>query len=305
MSTAKEMMEYYLGGTGFVESFNVDTFGTIFGRAIWQFALVMAPIFGVGLVIAILSNYIQVGYLFSTKAIQPKLSRMNPIEGFKKMFSLKALYELAKAAFKLIVIGVIVYMQVERNLQVILSTMHIGMEEAIASTFDIIISTAFVICIAIAVFAAIDYVYQWFKYEKDLKMTKYEVKTEFKQMEGDPQIKSKRQAIHRKLAVARMMQSVPDADVVITNPTHFAVAIKYDKKKADAPIVVALGQDRVALRIKEIAREHNVEIVENKMVARALYSACEIGSQIPLDLYQAVAEILAYVYRIKNGVRNR
>ncbi|MBQ9624912.1 MAG: EscU/YscU/HrcU family type III secretion system export apparatus switch protein, partial [Clostridia bacterium] len=154
---------------------------------------------------------------------------------------------------------------------------------------------------ALAIFSIVDYVYQWFKYEKDLMMSKYEVKTEFKQMEGDPQIKSRRQQKHREMAARRMMQSIPDADVVITNPTHFAVALKYDEEIKDAPIVLAKGQDLVAQRIKEIAVQYGIEIVENKEVARAIFAACEVGSEIPLELYQSVAEILAYVYKIKNG----
>jgi len=300
MSRTQDLLELYLGGSAYV-TLDVAGVTTLFTNVILTFLLIMAPIFGGAVIIAIIANYAQIGWLFSTKALEPKFDRMNPLSGFKRMISLHSLYELLKASFKLIIVFVIAFVQIKGQMDMILRAMHAGPIESIYPLFVAICNLCFAISGALAVFSVVDYVYQWFKYEKDLMMTKYEVKTEFKQMEGDPQIKSKRQQKHREMAARRMMQSVPDADVVITNPTHFAVALQYDDEKRDAPVVLAKGQDRLALRIKEIARDHGIEIVENKEVARALYASCEIGSEIPVELYQSVAEILAYVYKMKHG----
>lgn len=300
MGRVQKLMEMYLSGSAFV-TFDAAGVTTLFMNVIFSFLMIMAPLLGCAVLIAFMTNYMQIGWLFSTKALKPKFSKMNPISGFKRMFSLQSLYELLKSIFKLIIVFVIAYVQISGHMDIILRTMHMGVVDSIYPTFVAISNTCFAISGALAVFSIVDYVYQWFKYEKDLMMSKYEVKTEFKQMEGDPQIKSKRQQKHREMAARRMMQSVPDADVVITNPTHFAVALKYDDESKDAPVVLAKGQDRLALRIKEVARECGIEIVENKEVARALYASCEIGSEIPVSLYQSVAEILAYVYKMKNG----
>lgn len=300
INSTKNVMERYLTSSGFV-TLDVAGVSTLFLDVVITFLLIMAPILGGAFVIAVIANYVQIGWLFSTKALQPKFDRMNPLSGFKRMISLQSLYELLKAMFKLIIVAVIAFVQIKGHMDLIMRSMTMGLTESIYPTFIAVLDTCFAISGALAVFSIVDYVYQWFKYEKDLMMSKYEVKTEFKQMEGDPQIKSKRQQKHREMAARRMMQSVPDADVVITNPTHYAVALKYDEDTKSAPEVLAKGQDRIALRIKEIAREHDVEIVENKEVARALYASCEVGSEIPTSLYQSVAEILAYVYKMKNG----
>lgn len=300
MSNTIELLQRYIGGSGAV-TLDIAGIMNVMTHAVFSFLLIMAPIFGVSVIVAILANYVQVGYLFSTEALQPKFDRMNPLSGLKRMISIQSLYEMLKAMFKLVIIIVIAYVQIKGHLPMMLRTMQIGALASVKPVFIAMCNTCFTISGALAVFSIVDYVYQWFKYEKDLKMSKYEVKTEFKQMEGDPQIKSKRQQAHREMSARRMMQSVPDADVVITNPTHFAVAIKYDEEVKDAPIVLAKGQDRIAQRIKEIATENNIDIVENVEVARALYAACEVGSEIPINLYQSVAEILAYVYKMKNG----
>lgn len=300
MNKSKEVLEWYLSGSGHV-TLDVAGIRTVLINGSVAFFTIMWPIFCGGLVIAFLANYIQIGYFFSTKALQPSFDKMNPINGFKRMFSLNTIYDLLKAIFKLIIVLTIAVVQMKSNMTFVEQTMALGPIEAIYPLFIRISNMCFILAGALAIFSVVDYVYQWFKYEKDLMMSKYEVKTEFKQMEGDPQVKAKRQQKHREMSARRMMQSVPDADVVITNPTHFAVALKYDDGERDAPVVLAKGQDRLALRIKEIARDYGVEIVENKEVARALYASCEIGQEIPVALYQSVAEILAYVYKMKNG----
>lgn len=294
----------YLGGERMLDVSNAAGFTRVMTHATGAFIWAMLPVFAVAVLAALLANYIQVGILFSTKALQPKMEHLNPLSGFKRMFSLKAIYETIKALGKLIIILVIIYIQMRKNMDLFLRTTTMGMTESVPLIFNAIINACFYVCLFLAIFSVTDYVYQWFKYEKDLKMTKYEVKTEFKQMEGDPEIKAKIKQKQRQMATARMMQDVPDADVVITNPTHFAVALQYDQKKNGAPVVLAKGQDLVAQRIKEIAKEHGVEIVENKPVARALYAGCQIGGEIPGELYGAVAEILAYVYKMKNGGRS-
>lgn len=296
----QKVMEMYLSGSSFV-TLDVNGFRTVFMTAILNFLIIMSPILAGALVVAFVANYAQIGWLFSTKALEPKFDRMNPLSGLKRMVSLESLYNMLKSIFKLIIIIVIAVVRIRKYLEMILRTMTMGVLESINPIFMAILDVCFYISGALAIFSIVDYVYQWFKYEKELMMSKYEVKTEFKQMEGDPQIKSRRQQKHREMAARRMMQSIPDADVVITNPTHFAVALKYDETVKDAPIVLAKGQDLVAQRIKEIAAQYGIEIVENKEVARALFASCEVGSEIPLELYQSVAEILAYVYKIKNG----
>lgn len=300
MLNTKKLLTRYLGGSAHV-TLGIEGINTVMANAVLNFLIIMAPIFGVGVIVAVMANYVQVGWLFTTKALEPKFDRMNPLSGLKKMVSLQAFYEMLKSVFKLIIIVIIAYLQIKSHMPLILRTTNMGAMQSVGPVFTAIINTCFTISGALAIFSIVDYVYQWFKFEKDLKMSKYEVKTEFKQMEGDPQIKAKRQQKHREMSAKRMMQSVPDADVVITNPTHFAVAIKYDEEEKEAPVVLAKGKDRLAMRIKEIAKENNINIVENVEVARALYASTEVGSQIPINLYQSVAEILAYVYKTNNG----
>lgn len=278
-------------------------FTFILKEAVVTFIYAMLPIFGVAILAALVVNYVQVGFLYSTEALMPKLSRLNPASGLKRMFSIQTVYELFKSIGKLIIVGILGYMQVSKNLKTYLNLMDMGAMKASAVIFNTVINACFVITAALAVFSILDYVYQWFKYEKDLRMTKYEIKMEYKQQEGDPEIKAKIKQKQREMASQRMMQEVPGADVVITNPTHVAVAIKYDEEKTGAPIILAKGLDLVAQRIKEIAGKNKVEIYESKEIARALYAQCEIGQEIPAELYGAVAEILAYVYKMKNGGR--
>ncbi len=262
-------------------------------------AKIVLPLLLVGFVAAIAVNVVQIGFLFSTKALEPKFSRLNPLEGLKRMFSLRTLFELAKTIAKTILIGYIAYDVVIKNASSFMLMAGENINSSISAIWTSIINAGFKIGLVLLIIAILDFVYQWFKYEKELRMSKYEIKMEYKQTEGDPQIKSRIRQKQRQMAMMRMMESVPEADVVITNPTHFAVALKYDSEATGAPIVTAKGQDYLAQRIKEIAREHKVEIVENKPVAQALYKNCEIGREIPLELYQAVAEILAYVYKRK------
>ena len=266
------------------------------------FAKVMAPIMGTLLVGGLAVNYAQVGFVFTTETIAFNIERViNPINGLKKMFSIRAVADLFKSIIKIVIVAVVVYQYIKGQIDNILNVM--GMETinifsffgALAFSLGIRISITFVIL------GLFDYLFQWWQYERDLKMSKQEVKDEYKQTEGNPQVKSKIKEKQRAMSMRRMMQEVPNADVVITNPTHFAVAIKYNTEVSAAPMVIAKGQDFIAQRIKEIARENKVEIVENKPLARTLFSTVEIGEAIPQELYQAIAEVLAFVFSLKEG----
>jgi flagellar biosynthetic protein FlhB len=260
---------------------------------------VMGPIMAIALVTALAVEYAQVGVLFTTETLKFKLERLSPISGLKRIFSLRAVVELVKSIVKLVFVGYVAYSFIKGQSDNVLNIMNmdaIGISTYIASTS---LDLAIRICIVMVFIGAVDYIYQWYDYEKNLRMTKQEIKEEYKQVEGNPEIKSKIKQKQREMSMRRMLQDVPKADVVITNPTHFAVAIKYDDKVSSAPIVIAKGQDFLAQRIKETARENKVEIVENKPLARALYDAVNIGQEIPQELYQAVAEVLAFVYSLK------
>jgi flagellar biosynthetic protein FlhB len=247
-------------------------------------------------------NYGQVGFLFTTKTIAPKFSKINPLEGFKRIFSKRSLVDLAKAIIKLAIIGSIVYTEIKKNVENI-SLWYTG---NIWGTVCLLGNTVFDLAIKIGtillVFAILDYGYEWWRHELDLMMTKQEVKDEYKLMEGDPQVRSRIRAKQRELGMRRMMQEIPKADVVITNPTHYAVAISYDPDNDEAPVVVAKGQGFLALKIKEVAQRNGVVITENKPLAKALFTSTEVGQMIPSELFHVVAEVLAYVYDLKGKI---
>ncbi len=262
-------------------------------------AKTVLPIMFAILIVGLAINVFQVGLMLSAERLEPKLDNLNPINGFGRIFSKRSLVELIKSIFKIVVIGFFLYLYLKDQIPLLPQFIFFDLAHSLATAADIIFTMAFQVVAVIMVMAAADYAYQCWQTTQDLKMSKQEVKDEYKQMEGDPQIKGKIKQKQRQMAMQRMMQEVPKADVIVTNPTHLAVALSY-KKGMIAPTVVAKGQDLVAERIKQIAREHRILIVENKPVARALYEAVEVGDMVPAELYQAVAEILAYVYRIKH-----
>ncbi len=257
------------------------------------------PIFLATYVAALLIGYIQVGFVFSTDPLTPKPERLNPVEGFKKTFSKRALVELSKSLLKVIVTAFVVYTVLKKHYYVFprFVDMELGITLKILS--EIVFEMALKVGAVFIIIGIVDYIYQWYEHEKSLKMSKYDIKQEYKQTEGDPQVKSRQRQIQRQAAMKRMMSEVPDADVVITNPTHFAVALKYEADRVEAPVVVARGQDFVALKIKEIALANDVVVVENPFLARTLFYATDIGDLVPEELYQAVAEVLAFVYKQK------
>ncbi|WP_258525520.1 flagellar biosynthesis protein FlhB [Paenibacillus sp. YN15] len=264
-----------------------------------QVLLLLAPIFAVTVLVGILANYMQIGFLLTGEAFKIKFSKINPIEGAKRIFSLKSLVDFAKTLLKLTLIGYLVYSSLWGEKENLVNLAHLPLADVLAYVARLTVMMGIKIGVALVILSIFDYMYQKYEYEKNLRMSKQDIKDEYKKSEGDPQIKGKIKEKQRRMALARMMQDVPKADVVITNPTHFAVAIQYDNGKMDAPRVVAKGTDFVALKIKEVAKENGVITMENRPLARALYDQVEIGQTIPAELFQAVAEVLAYVYRLK------
>ncbi len=259
------------------------------------------PLLLIALVTGVLVTYLQVGFIFTLETIKPKFEKISPLKGFKNMFSLRSLVELIKSVLKLVLILYVAVSYVYNNLDRVLATFELSVGQIIISIWDIVFGIIIRCSILLLVIAIFDFVYKRWKNNKDLMMSKKEIKDEYKQSEGDPQLKAKIKEKQRAFAMGRMMQDVPKADVIITNPTHFAVALKYDSNLGDAPIVTAKGQDLIAQNIKRIAGEADVPIIENKPLARALFHTVDIGEFIPPDLYEAVAEVLAYVYNLKHN----
>jgi flagellar biosynthetic protein FlhB len=260
---------------------------------------ILAPVVLLMAVFAILANVGQVGFLLTTEPLKPDLNKLNPINGFQNLFSLKSLIELIKSLLKMGVIGYIAYVTIRQELPrlPLLSTMSTGgiFSFICRVSFRLILRSA----IALLIMAILDYVYQRYELNKSLMMTKEEVKEEMKQAEGDPMVRGRIRKAQHRIARQRMMNRVPQADVIITNPQHLAVALQYEAKDMAAPRVIAKGAGLIAQKIKEIAKEHGIPLVEDKPLAQLLYKTIEIGESIPPHLYQAVAEILAYVYRLR------
>ena len=247
---------------------------------------------------AIAGTFAQTRLLVRGELLKPKFSRINPLQGVKRLFSLKSVVDAFKGILKITLLMIIIFSCLcDRFLE---SSKYLYTDLDMASRHIFESGKNMVLCIvlAFAVVAALDYFYQWWDYERQLRMSKQEIKEEYKQTEGDPQIKGKIKENQRKMAQRRMMQQVPKADVVIRNPTHFAVALRYDPDRDNAPIVLAKGQDELALRIVRVAEENKVEVVENVPLARALYAQAELDREIPPELYGAVAEVLVYIFKL-------
>lgn len=273
--------------------------GNLIATVLLQILLICTPFFIFGFVVTLVITIYQVGWKVTTKPMMPKLDKFNPINGFKRMFSSESLFELLKSILKIGLIFYIAYSSIKDEADNLFILYEIPLQQAIGLIGTIVLDAGLKISIAYLVIGIADYVYQKYKFSEDMKMTKQEVKDEFKNTEGNPEIKGRQRQKMREVSQRRMMQDVPKADVVITNPTHYAVAIKYDAETAKAPIVLAKGEDYLAQKIKEAAKEHQVEIVENKPLARMLYANVDIGQEIPPELYQAVAEVLAMVYNTR------
>ena len=283
-----------------MEIFDVKQAVNLGNEIVFDIIIACLPVLVGSFIVAFVGNVIQVGWKFTAKPLKPKLDRLNPIGGLKRMFSQEKVVELIKSILKVLAIAVVAYNEVKGRWKFILNLYDFEFMQAIVNIFDIVLDVGIKISIIFVIIGLADFVYQKWKHLHDLKMSKQEVKDEMKQSEGDPLVKGRIRQKMREGARRRMMQELPKADVVITNPTHFAVAIKYDRETAEAPYVLAKGADYVAANIKEAAKQYDIEIVENKPLARMLYYNVEIGDQIPPELYQMVAEVLAYVYSIKN-----
>jgi len=280
---------------------NISEFIIFAQRVVSRFILALSPLLAAVFITAILSNIMQVGFVLSGESITPKLSKIDPIKGFGRLISKQGFMELFKSLLKMVIVGGIAYLTVKSEMN---NVAHLG-EMDLNSIFIyifIIFFKIFIRCILAMIFLVIiDFAFQKWDFENRNKMTKQEVKDEFKRTEGDPLIKSRIKSIQMEMARRRMMQAVPDADVVITNPTHIAVALKYNSSEMNAPKLLAKGAGKIAEKMKEIAEEHDIPIVENMELARNLNSLVEIGQEIPPVLFQAVAEILAYIYKIKSN----
>lgn len=264
------------------------------------FFQVVAPIVCISILFSIIATVAQTKPMFVVDSLKPKFNRINPLEGIKRLISVKSLFDVIKGIIKIIIIIVILYSFIMDSLLAISRTIQMDLLSSCVVLLDLMMSLVFRVCMAFAGISILDLFFQWWEHERQLKMSKEELKQEYKQMEGNPQIKGKIKEVQRKMAMSRMMQAVPEADVVIKNPTHFAVALKYNFEKDGAPILLAKGQDEVALRIIKAAEENDVYVLEDKPLARAIYATTDINQEIPADFYGTVAEILVYVYKLKN-----
>ena len=271
------------------------------GSWVLGYARIIVPIVALLVVAALAVNYAQVGVLLTLQPLTPKAERISPFSGIKRIFSSKGLVELAKSLFKIGAVVYVTYLTISADINNLVSYMDMGVGQIFTLSGDIILTLTFRIILLLLIMAILDYSFQRWDYEKNLRMTRQEVREEVKQQEGDPMVRSRVRNLQREMSQQRMMDDVMTADVVVTNPTHVAVALKYDMENMPAPLVVAKGQRLVAQRIKEVARDAGIPLVENKPLARALFKVVQIGDEIPEDLFKAVAQVLAFVFQLKRG----
>jgi flagellar biosynthesis protein FlhB len=277
-----------------------DTLLLVVTPYIWLAIKALLPFFIVLMIVGVSSYLVQFGFLVSTKAITPSLKKLNPISGIKKLFSVKSLFETIKGIAKIILVALIAYYVIKSQMQRMMGLTELDPDSIFLQFWDVSFMIVVRVMIALAILAIIDYTYQKYTYLKQQKMTKQEVKDEFKNTEGDPKVKSRIRRIQMEMAQRRMMQEVPKADVVITNPTHFAVALRYRQTIDPAPVVTAKGRGLIALKIRKEAERAGVPVIERKPLARSLYDRCRLGDQIPADLFRVVAEVLAFIFTTKS-----
>jgi flagellar biosynthesis protein FlhB len=279
-----------------LDTLNMRMYGLTWAH---QYVAIVGPMVALLVAAALAVNYVQVGVLFSGEALAPKLNRISPLSGLQRLFSAKGLVELAKALFKVAAVAFITYLTISSALGGMIDFMDMSVGQIFPMCGAIILQLGYRITLLLLVMAILDYAFQRYDYEKSLRMTKQEVREELKQQEGDPLVRSRVRSLQREMSQRRMMADVGTADVVVTNPTHVAVALRYDPESMHAPRVVAKGQRLIAQRIKELAREAGVPLVENRPLARALFAAVRIGGDVPEELFRAVAQVLAFVFRLK------
>lgn len=299
-SMTEELERYFVFilGNSLALQVTETNLGYLFSSTALFFLKLMAPVFLAALVTGLVVNFAQVGFNFSTEPMKFRLENLNPAEGWKRIVSKRALVELGKAVLKVLAVGTVAYFTIRMRFIRLLFLADMGVAQGLALVADLVFRVTAGVVAAFAVIAVLDYVFQRREFRESIKMSKQEVKEELKQTEGDPQIKSKVRERQRQLAMRRMIHSVPEATVVVTNPTHLAVALKYEQGM-EVPKVVAKGAGDIARRIREVATEHRVPVVENRPVAQFLYKNVDIDQVVPAELYQAVAEILAMLFRMK------
>ncbi len=289
----------------FYEDFNADTFITLVRDISFSNLKVVLPLMGGFMIVGLLATTTQVGLGLSRKALIPDFNKLNPIAGMKNLINMKSLVKTAMSIVKLSIMSGVAYVSIRKDLDPLLELISMRTEAIFTSASGLIFAITLKITIIMLILSFLDLLYQRWQFSKDQKMTKNEVKQETKQAEGDPLMKSRIRAVQREMSNKRMMQEVPEADVVVTNPTHYSVALKYDATTMESPKVVAKGVDLIALKIREIATNNNIPIVEDRVLARVLYSTIELGSEVPPKLYQAVAKVLSYVYQLRNVVASK
>jgi flagellar biosynthetic protein FlhB len=279
-----------------------ETMHTLFWEIFLSGMVVLVPLMLAVMTAAVVGNVAQFGFLFTGEKLSPNLAKLNPISGLKKLISLRSLVELVKSIIKLVIISGVAYIVIHRYVDQIPSLMQLSIGNIIRFIGQVSFQICLYTCMVLFLMAVLDFAYTRWQHQQDLKMTKQEVKDEYKQREGDPSVKARIRSVQREMARRRMMEAVPEATVVITNPTHLAIALKYEEGM-HAPTVVAKGAGFVAQKIKRLAMDNDIPLVENKPLARTMFKSTEIGDFIPAELYRAIAEILAYVFRLK-GLAN-
>lgn len=281
------------------EDFAMD----IFRQTVAAVLLITAPVMAAAVLAAVLATGVQTKFKLSRERIKFKMSNISPLQGIKRMFSMRSVMDLVKSLLKTVAIGFVIFSKVKSIYGNCIAMISEDVLQATIDIFQSIMDMVIQISVVFIAIAAFDYLYQWWEYERNIRMTKQEIKEEYKQLEGSPEIKGRIRQQQRSMARNRMMQQVPEADVVIRNPTHFAVALRYDPQKDNAPVVLAKGQDYVALKIIEIAERCKIPMKENRPLARALYASTEVNMEIPPEFYNALAEIMAWVYQLKKETR--
>jgi flagellar biosynthetic protein FlhB len=299
----RNMMSYTMANITMIATKD-PTFVSVFGDYFLRFFMIIAPVLTIVTVIALTSNIAQVGFKITPKSMEPKFEKLDVLKGLKRLFSLKSLVHLVRDTIKLGIVGLVAFYAIKGEFEsfFLLPDMTIAQLATAMGQLSLILGLK--VGAIMMVIAVLDYAYQKYEFEKSIKMSKQEIKDENKNTEGNPMVKARARQIQREMARQRMMSAAPTADVVVTNPTRIAVALKYDMGEGSAPVVVAKGERKMAQKIKDIAREYDIPIIEDKPLARALFRMCEVGDFVPAQLYRAVAELLAYVYRLKGKVVN-
>ncbi|MGR3219759.1 MAG: flagellar biosynthesis protein FlhB [Candidatus Anammoxibacter sp.] len=290
--------------TGFrglvIQDFNINSVSNVFFNNVKDIVIIVSPIMAGLLFVGLLNSYLQTGFRFTLESLKPNLSKLNPVTGVKNLFSLKSVMKLVMSIAKVIAAGVPAYFMIKNEIAAVQDMSGVGFAGVFVYAWQAIFSTTIKILAILFFIAIIDVVYQKWQWKRNLKMTKQEVKDEKKQSEGDMEAKMRIRGMQQQMIRKMMMQDVPTADVIVTNPTHYAVALKYDSMGMEAPKVVAKGMNLIAERIKSIAEEHDIPIMEDRFLAQTLYKTIDIGHEIPESLYQAVAKILSYVYKLNS-----